>query len=126
MYDSNPGKSDQPPTPGQPVGPGQPYPPAGGWPGYAPPPPTNTMALTSFIVSLVSLFSCPLIGIVSIVLGRRARDEIRRTGEQGDGLAQAGVIIGWIGVALAVLGALVFLAYLGFIFLMVSNSTATY
>jgi hypothetical protein len=103
------------------------YPPApGGYPGYAPPRPNNNMALASFIVSLVSLFSCPLLGLVSVFLGRRARDEIQRTGEQGEGLAKAGVIIGWVGVGLTVLYVLIFAAYLGFVFLMVSSSTASY
>lgn len=101
-------------------------PPPGGFVGYAPPRPTNNMALASFIVSLVSLFSCPLIGLVSVFLGRRARDEIQRTGEQGEGLAKAGVIIGWVGVGLTVLYVLIFAAYLGFFFLMVSSSTASY
>ncbi|MFY1634359.1 DUF4190 domain-containing protein [Solwaraspora sp. WMMB335] len=96
----------------------------GGYAGYAPPQTTNNMALASFIVSLVSLFSCPLIGAVSIYLGRRARDEIRRSGEQGDGLAQAGVIIGWCGVGLAILTVLLMVVYFTF-FLVVMGSNAT-
>lgn len=119
-----------PPQPGQYPPPGQIAggypPPAGGYAVYPAPRPTNNMALAAFIVSLVSLFSCPLIGLVSVFLGRRARDEIRRTGEQGDGLAQAGVIIGWVGVGLAVLYTLVMAAYFGFFFLMVSNTSSTY
>ncbi|WP_326549548.1 DUF4190 domain-containing protein [Micromonospora sp. NBC_01813] len=154
MKESDPGQENQPPSPwatpsaaggipaadpavagGYPPQPGQ-YPPpgqiAGGYPppaGYAvypAPRPTNSMALASFIVSLVSLFSCPLIGLVSVFLGRRARDEIRRTGEQGDGLAQAGVIIGWVGVGLTVLYTLVIAAYFGFFFLMVNSTSSTY
>ncbi|MFV2017616.1 DUF4190 domain-containing protein [Micromonospora sp. LOL_023] len=120
-YPAQPG---QYPPPGQIAGA---YPPpAGGYPVYPAPRPTNNLALASFIVSLVCLFSCPLIGLVSVFLGRRARDEIRRTGEQGDGLAQAGVIIGWVGVGLTVVYVLAMAAYFGFFFLMVNSTSSTY
>ncbi|MDP9428516.1 MAG: DUF4190 domain-containing protein [Actinomycetota bacterium] len=46
---------------------------------------------------------------VGLVLGIVARRQIRETGEQGDGLALAGIIIGGIATALAVL-AFVFFA----------------
>ncbi|WBB97661.1 MULTISPECIES: DUF4190 domain-containing protein [unclassified Solwaraspora] len=108
------------PPPGNPAG-GYPY---GGYPyGYVAPQPTNSMALASFIVSLVSLFSCPLLGGIAVYLGRRGRDEIHRTGQQGDGLAQAGVIIGWCGVGFGVLIALFTVVYFGFIITML-NTTA--
>ena len=45
---------------------------------------------------------------VGLVLGIVARRQIRQTGEQGDGLALAGIIVGGIGTALAVLGFLFF------------------
>lgn len=86
-----------------------PYPPA-----YRP---TNNLALASLIVSLVSLISCPLIGGVGVYLGNRARSEISRSGENGAGLAQAGVIVGWCALGLAVLSILFFAAY--FIFMAV-------
>ena len=53
---------------------------------------TNTLAIVTLIVSLV--FS-PL----AIPLGRIAMAQIERTGEQGRGLAIAGLVIGCIGVA---------------------------
>jgi len=37
------------------------------------------------------------------VLGHIARKQIRQTGEQGDGMALAGMILGYIGLALTVL-----------------------
>jgi hypothetical protein len=61
------------------------------------------MAIAALAVSLVSLFTCPLVGAVGIYLGNRARDEIRTTGEEGDGMAQAGVIVGWIAIGLSIL-----------------------
>jgi hypothetical protein len=71
-------------------------------PGYGPPPgygyprPTNTLAILSLVMAFV--FSP-----VGLVLGIVARRQIRQTGEQGDGLALAGIIIGGIATALAVL-----------------------
>ena len=42
----------------------------------------------------------PLATIPAIVLGHVARHQIRRTGEQGAGLALAGLILGWAAVIL--------------------------
>ena len=44
----------------------------------------------------------------SLVLGLVARRQIRETGEQGDGMALAGVIVGGISIGLFVLGLLFF------------------
>jgi Domain of unknown function (DUF4190) len=49
-------------------------------------------------------------GIVAIVLGHTAARQIRRTGEGGYGLAQAGLLLGYVGLALLILGTLVVLA----------------
>ncbi|MBS9534184.1 DUF4190 domain-containing protein [Mycobacterium sp. M1] len=49
---------------------------------------TNSMAITSLICS----FLMPLLGVV---FGHVARSQIRRTGEQGGGMAPAGLIIGY-------------------------------
>jgi hypothetical protein len=69
------------------------YPQAGyGAPGYPPPSwgrPTNTMA----ILALVLAFVFPPAGLI---LGIVARRQIRQTGEDGDGLALAGIIAGGI------------------------------
>jgi hypothetical protein len=69
--------------------------------GYPPPPwalrrPTNTLA----VVSLVLAFVCAPAGLV---LGIVARRQIRRTGEEGAGLALAGIIVGslWTGLIAA-------------------------
>jgi hypothetical protein len=63
---------------------------------------TNALAVTSLICGLAQ----PLLGLTTIpaiVLGYAARSQIRRTGEGGDGLATAGLVLGWIGAAVAVL-----------------------
>jgi hypothetical protein len=89
---------------------------------YAYPPPmprrpTNSMAIAALILGVVSLFSCQLLGIGAIFCGNRARAEIRAGGEDGDGMALAGIILGWVAlalVALTVLGLIVYLAFVGF------------
>ena len=60
------------------------------------------MAVVSLILSLaglVTLITAP----VGAVLGHMARKQIRETGEEGDGLALAGIIVGWIITGLCVL-----------------------
>ena len=68
----------------------------------------NTLA----IVSLILAFFVPLLGAV---LGHVAMGQIKKTGEQGRGLALAGVLIGWVLTALSVLGAILF--FIPFLFL---------
>ena len=112
-----PGYSAPPPAPGY-----GPPPPA---PGYgAPPPPygqapsgqappgyygmpagygvntsTNGLAIAALVCSLVGLFIClpPPLGIVFGFIGR---SQIRRNGQQGNGLALAGIIVGFVAVAI--------------------------
>lgn len=83
------------PPPGQPYGqPTQPF-------GYAAPPSTNGMAIASLVVSVVSLVVCAgFTGFVGAILGHVAKGQIKRTHEQGGGLALAGIIVGWVGFAL--------------------------
>lgn len=66
---------------------------------------TNNLAVAAFIVSLV--FSP-----AAIPLGHIARGQIRRSGEGGDGLALAGLIIGYISVALLMAYAITMLSIL--------------
>jgi hypothetical protein len=66
--------------------------------------PTNTMATTSLVLGVCSFFICPLLGIAAVIVGNRARREIRQTGEQGDGLASAGIAMGYVVLGLSVFG----------------------
>jgi len=72
----------------------------------------------------MSLFSCPLAGGVAIYLGNRARAEIHRTGEEGAGIAQAGIVVGWFAFGMAILMMLVFLAYVAFMVFVTSDAVS--
>jgi hypothetical protein len=61
---------------------------------------TNSVAMWALVCSIVGLFTCFLLSPIGALLGHIARRRIRRTGEAGDGLAVAGIVIGWLGVAL--------------------------
>jgi Domain of unknown function (DUF4190) len=74
----------------------QPYPP---YPPYAPAPPTNGLAIAALVCG-VGGFVVGLSFIPAIICGHLARRQIRQTGEQGAGLALAGLILGYVGIAL--------------------------
>lgn len=66
--------------------------------GYGPPsgvkPGTNKLAIASLISSFTGVFCCCLGSIVAIVLGAIAINQIKRTQQDGYGLAVAGIAIG--------------------------------
>ncbi len=73
-------------------------------PGYfAAPRPTDGTAVGSLVCSLCGLFFIPPAAIAAVVLGHVARRRIRLTGRRGDGIAIAGLVIGYIGVGIWVL-----------------------
>ncbi|MFI7500504.1 DUF1707 and DUF4190 domain-containing protein [Streptomyces sp. NPDC049687] len=65
----------------------------------APPPPTNGKAVGSMVCGVLTTMTAGITGIPAVILGHKARAEIRRTGEGGDGFAMAGLILGWLSVA---------------------------
>jgi hypothetical protein len=64
---------------------------------------TNGLAIASLACGIAQFVVGPLATIPAIVFGHVARHQIRRTGEQGAGLALAGLILGWATVILAIL-----------------------
>ena len=80
-------------------------PPYGGTPGA--PQQTNGLAIGALVASVLGFF-CGVGFIIGLILGYMARNQIRSSGGQqgGGGLATAAIVIGWIGVALTVLGIL--------------------
>jgi Domain of unknown function (DUF4190) len=82
-----------------------------GYSPYGPPQrPTDGLAIASLIVSCVSVLTLcaygagAIIGVVGAILGHVARRRIRESGAQGDGMALAGIIVGWITTALGAAG----------------------
>ena len=71
---------------------------------------TNGFAIASLACGLGQFMVGPLATIPAIVFGHMARNQIRRTGEQGSGLALAGLILGWATVILGVVALIVGLA----------------
>jgi hypothetical protein len=62
------------------------------------------MAIISMVASILGLTAIPVVGsIVGVVTGHIARRQIAASGEQGSGAATAGLIIGYVGVALLAL-----------------------
>ncbi|MFE7316999.1 DUF1707 and DUF4190 domain-containing protein [Streptomyces sp. NPDC057555] len=59
---------------------------------------TNGSATGALVCGLLSPFTWGLTSIPAVILGHKARGEIRRTGERGDGQAIAGLVIGWLGI----------------------------
>ena len=86
----------QPPT--QPPTPPPPYP-YGAY-RYPAPPPTNTMAIAALVSAVVF---APL----GIVFGHISLSQIKRTGEEGRGLAIAGLVIGYLVTVLTVIAVVV-------------------
>jgi Domain of unknown function (DUF4190)/Domain of unknown function (DUF1707) len=64
---------------------------------------TNSLAVASLACGLGQIFFWFLAAIPAVVLGHVARRQIRQTGEDGQGMATAGLVLGWIGIALTVL-----------------------
>lgn len=112
-----PSSGDTPPPPppyGQPPG----HQPQQGWgqqgwgqqpQGYYPPQyygpmqqkTTNGLAIASMVLGIVWIY---WIGsILALVLGYVARKQIRERNQNGDGMAIAGIVLGWVGVGFLVL-----------------------
>jgi len=79
-------------------------------------PKTNILAIVALVTGIAGLTVIPFVSsIVAVVTGHMARKEVRRTGEQGDGLALAGLITGYIGIGLGVLVAILLVAFFGIV-----------
>jgi Domain of unknown function (DUF4190) len=82
-------------------------------------PPTNTLAWVSLVAGILSFFGhiVPFVGgftlaLIAIIAGHVARRQIKQTGEGGSGIAVAGMIIGYVHIA--ILG-LIFVFFFGLI-----------
>lgn len=79
--------------------------------------PSSALAIVSLVSAILGFTFAPVIGtIVALITGYMARNETRSIPPRasGDGLATAGIIMGWIQVALVVIGICCMIAYFVF------------
>lgn len=80
-------------------------------------PRTNTTAVVSLVFGILAWTVLPLVGsIVAIVAGHMARSELARLppgSESGDGIALAGLILGWVQLALVLAGLVAVIVFFG-------------
>jgi hypothetical protein len=73
-------------------------------------PRTSSLAVISLIFGILAYVFLPGIGaLVAVICGHSARSEIRRSPPgsiEGDGMALAGLILGWIQIACAIIAIL--------------------
>ena len=86
---------------------------------YRPAAPTSSLAIVSLVFGILSWCVLPFVGaIVAIICGHMARSEIRNASDdrrmEGDGLAVAGLVLGYIQLALSIL--VIFLLVLMLVF----------
>lgn len=80
--------------------------------------PSSTLAIVSLVSGILGFTFVPLIGaIAALITGYMARNETRSIPPRasGDGMATAGIIMGWIQIGLIVVSACCFIAYFVFI-----------
>jgi len=72
----------------------------------------NSAAVVSLVCGLAEVPTLGLSALPAVILGARARQQIRETGERGEGLAVAGLVLGWIALSIffaAILGIMIWL-----------------
>jgi hypothetical protein len=81
---------------------------------------TNVLAIVSLVTGIAGLTFVPFLGsIAAVVTGHISLHQLKAKPEQGRGMALAGLITGYVGVGLAVLGTIAMIAF--FVLLMQSG-----
>jgi hypothetical protein len=70
------------------------------YPQVAPMPRTNGLAVASMVLGILCMYGIG--SVLALVFGYQAKGQIERSGgrESGRGMAIAGIVLGWIGLAL--------------------------
>jgi hypothetical protein len=73
---------------------------------------TEGTAIASLVLGIAGFVFCPLVcSILAIIFGNQAKAKIAADPSlDGEGMAKAGVVLGWIGVAFTIVWVLVFLS----------------
>jgi len=77
---------------------------------------TSSFAVVALVAGILGWTLLPLLGsLCAIIFGHMARSEIRRSNGQldGDGLAIAGLVMGWLLVVLGIVVVAAFLLFFG-------------
>lgn len=78
---------------------------------------TSTLAIVSLVSGILAWVCLPFVGaLVAVICGHLARGEIRNSvpgAIEGDGIAVAGLVLGWLQLILIVAGFFVLFAFLG-------------
>jgi hypothetical protein len=85
---------------------------------YTMPLPASTLAIVSLVAGILGFTVLPMVAsIVALITGYMARGETRSVPPRasGDGMATAGIIMGYIQIVLGVIGICCFLAYFLFV-----------
>jgi hypothetical protein len=101
-------------TRGVPPGPPPGYPGAYGYPGYSGYPmqrPTNGFAVASLVLGILIIISWGFTGILALIFGYVARKQIRERGQSGDGMAIAGIVLGWVAVGIWAIILIIWMIY---------------
>ena len=86
---------------------------------------TNGLAVAALVLGILGWSLLPFAGSIgAIVLGHMARARIARSAgtQDGDGLALAGLLLGWIAVGTWIAGAMIFLLFFGGLALMAGHA----
>ncbi|GIH26371.1 hypothetical protein Aph01nite_46810 [Acrocarpospora phusangensis] len=71
--------------------------------GYPPQRPTNGLAVASLVMGIVGLLLCGVTSILGAIFGHIAMARIKESGEEGRGMAVAGLVTSYITIALWVI-----------------------
>ena len=61
------------------------------------------MAIASLVMGIAQLVISFIGTILALVFGYVAKKQMKETGQAGAGMATAGIVLGWIGLALGIL-----------------------
>jgi hypothetical protein len=88
---------------------------------------TNALAVVSLVAGIANFVLLFGVGaIVAVITGHIALRQLRTNGENGRGLALTGVILGWVGVGLTLLGVIFFVIWFVVLFGTIGAASYSY